>query len=57
MIKACSTSAFASSRLPPPMARAIAEEIPPPMAPADSICIIMKPGNTRAMPANASVPR
>ena len=27
------------------------------MAPADSICIIMKPGNTSAMPASASVPR
>ena len=27
------------------------------MAPADSICISMKPGNTSAMPASASVPR
>ena len=26
------------------------------MAPAESICIIMKPGNTSAMPASASVP-
>ena len=57
MISACSTSASASSRRPAPSARAIAEEMPPPIAPADSICIIMKPGNTSAMPASASVPR
>ena len=31
--------------------------MPPPMAPPDSICIIMKPGNTSAMPASASRPR
>src|SRR3984957_2011440 len=31
--------------------------MPPPIAPADSICIIMKPGNTTAMPVSASVPR
>ena len=54
---ACSTSASASSRRPPPNARAMAEEMPPPIAPADSICIIMNPGNTSAMPASASVPR
>jgi hypothetical protein len=41
---------------PPPSARAMAEEMPPPIAPADSICIIMKPGNTNAMPVNASRP-
>ncbi len=35
----------------------MAEEMPPPIAPPDSICIIMKPGNTSAMPASASVPR
>ena len=35
----------------------MADEMPPPIAPADSICIIMKPGNTSAMPASASVPR
>ena len=38
---ACKTRASASSRRPPPRARAIAEEMPPPIAPADSICIIM----------------
>ena len=57
MISACSTSASASSCRRAPRARAIAEEMPPPIAPADSICIIMKPGNTSAMPASASVPR
>ena len=31
--------------------------MPPPIAPAESICIIMKPGKTSAMPASASVPR
>ena len=54
---ACSTSASASSRRPPPSARATADEMPPPIAPAESICIIMKPGKTSAMPASASVPR
>ena len=34
----------------------MADEMPPPTAPAESICIIMKPGNTSAMPASASVP-
>ena len=54
---ACSTSASASLRRPAPNARATAEEIPPPMAPAETICINMTTGNTNAMPANASVPR
>ena len=54
---ACSTSASASARRPPPSARAMAEEMPPPMAPAESICIIMNTGKTSAMPASASVPR
>ena len=56
MMSACSTSASASSRRPAPSARAIADEMPPPIAPADIICISMKPGNTSAMPASASVP-
>ncbi len=57
MTIACSTSASASRRRSLPRARATAEEMPPPMAPADSIVIIMKPGKTSAMPVNASVPR
>ena len=54
---ACNTSALASSRRPPPSARAIADEMPPPTAPAESICIIVNPGKTSAMPASASAPR
>ena len=56
MMMACITQASASSRRPEPSARAMAEEMPPPTAPAESICIIMKPGNTSAMPVSASVP-
>ena len=54
---ACATSASASPRRPAPSARATAEEMPPPTAPADNIVIIMKPGKTSAMPVSASVPR
>ena len=54
---ACITSASASSRRPAPNARATAEEMPPPMAPPETICINMTTGNTSAMPASASVPR
>jgi hypothetical protein len=53
---ACSTRLSAVSRLPAPSARAIADEMPPPMAPAEIIVISMKGGNTSAMPASASVP-
>ena len=56
MTSACSTSASASSRRPAPSARAIADEMPPPMAPAEIICISITPGKTSAMPASASVP-
>ena len=34
----------------------MAEEIPPPIEPADIICISIKTGKTRATPASASVP-
>ncbi len=57
MTTACSTSASASSRWPRPSARAIAAEMPPPIAPAEIVCISMTTGNTSAMPASASVPR
>src|SRR5215831_2341046 len=56
MITACIASASAWSRRPRPSARAIADEMPPPMAPAETICISMTPGKTSAMPASASVP-
>src|SRR5882724_6501640 len=39
-----------------PGAGAIADEIPPPMAPADIICISIRTGKTSATPARASVP-
>ena len=53
---ACSASASASVRRPAPSARAMEEEMPPPMAPADIICISITTGNTSATPASASVP-
>jgi len=34
----------------------MAAATPPPMAPADLICISITTGNTSAMPASASVP-
>jgi len=34
----------------------MAEEMPPPMAPADIICISITTGNTRATPLSASTP-
>ena len=56
MSTACSTSALASSRRRAPSARAMAEAMPPPMAPEDIICISITTGNTSATPASASVP-
>src|SRR5207245_1458765 len=56
MASAWTTSASASARRPAPSARAIADEIPPPMAPADIICISISTGKTSATPASASVP-
>ena len=41
---ACQTSASAASRRPEPSVRAIADEIPPPIAPADIIWISMTTG-------------
>src|SRR5438552_2408635 len=56
MTSAWTTSAWASSRRPAPSRRATADEIPPPMAPADIICISISTGKTSATPASASVP-
>jgi len=53
---ACSDNALASARRPAPRARAIADEMPPPIAPADIICISIITGKTRATPASAAVP-
>jgi hypothetical protein len=56
MIRACTTSALASALRLAPTARAIADEMPPPIAPADIICMSISAGNTSATPASASVP-
>ena len=56
IIAACSASVAARSRSPAPIARLMAEETPPPIAPADIICVSMTKGNTSAIPASASVP-
>jgi hypothetical protein len=34
----------------------MADEMPPPIAPADIICMSISAGNTSATPASASVP-
>lgn len=57
MISACSTNASASSLRLATMARAMAEETPPPMPPFDIIVISISKGNTKATPASAVVPR
>ena len=44
MTSACSANASASARRPAPSARAIADDMPPPMAPADIICISISDG-------------
>jgi len=54
---AFSASASASATLPAPIARAIDDATPPPMPPFDIICISMNIGNTKLIPARASVPR
>ena len=56
MIAACSASVAARSRFPAPSARLMADETPPPIAPADIICVSMTNGNTSAIPASGSVP-
>src|SRR5215468_6818664 len=47
------TSRLASARRPAPRARAMADATPPPMPPADIVCISMTSGNTRDTPASA----
>src|SRR5262245_12181601 len=54
--QACSASASASWRRPPPRARATADATPPPMPPADIVCMSMISGNTSETPASASGP-
>jgi len=57
MMSACTTSRRAAAALPDPSARAMAEETPPPIAPAEVICSSMTSGNTSASPASGVVPR
>ncbi len=54
---ACKASVSARATSPAPSARLMAEETPPPIAPAESICISMIMGNTSAMAASDVVPR
>ena len=56
MSVACNTRALAFTRSFAPSARLMAEEMPPPMEPADSICCNMTIGNTKAMPARGRRP-
>jgi hypothetical protein len=53
---ACVTSRLASSRRPDPSARATAEATPPPMPPADIVCMSMTSGKVTETPASASAP-
>ncbi len=53
---ACQASALASLPRPDPSARATADKMPPPMAPAEIITNSICTGKTSARPANASVP-
>ena len=57
MTIAWATSASAWARRPAPSARATAEATPPPMPPADIVCISMTSGNVTEIPARASGPR
>ena len=56
MTSECTASASATSRRPAPRARAMAEATPPPMPPADMVCMSMIRGKTIETPASASVP-
>ena len=56
MSVACKTKALALATSFAPSARLTAEEIPPPMEPADSICCNMTIGNTKAIPARGRRP-
>ena len=53
---ACKTKALALAKLLAPMARLMAEVMPPPMEPADNICCSITNGNTKAMPAKGMMP-
>ncbi len=50
------TRRLASARRPAPIARATAEATPPPMPPADIVCMSMTSGKVTETPASASAP-
>ncbi len=54
--RACKASVEARSTSPAPIARAMADETPPPIAPPDIVIIRITNGNTSAMAASNSVP-
>jgi hypothetical protein len=56
MAMAWKASVAARASSPAPSARLIAEEMPPPIAPAESICVSMIMGNTSAIAASGAVP-
>ncbi len=53
---ACNASARARSASPAPSARLIADEMPPPIEPAENICISITNGNTSAIAASGCMP-
>ena len=56
MSRACKTKALALVVSLAPSARLMAEEMPPPIEPADNICCNMTNGKTKAMPASGRRP-
>ena len=57
MTSACTTRRRARRASPAPSAREMAEDTPPPIAPAEVICSSITSGNTSARPASGAVPR
>ena len=53
---ACAASVEARSISPAPIARAIAEATPPPIAPPDIVMVRITNGNTSAIAASDSTP-
>ena len=54
--RACAASVEARSRSPAPIARAIADATPPPIAPPDMVMVRITNGNTSAIAASDSTP-
>jgi hypothetical protein len=56
IIRPCSNTALASAGCRAPSARATQAEMPAPTEPPEIVPISMTKGNTKAMPASASLP-